>query len=100
MRHFSGHIVLKGMLTIFRAPLLVPRLSPVLIHTDSLASVQILRSGYSRMIQLDRLSRVFWQLVSRRSLTLHLSFLPGNYNVRADQLSRGVAISTEWSSSD
>ena len=38
--------------------------------------------------------------MSHRSLLLHLSFLPGNYNVRADQLSRGVTISTEWSISD
>ena len=59
-----------------------------------------LRCGYSRAIHLDRLARVTWQLVSRRALTLHLSFLPGNCNVRADQLSRGVTISTEWSISD
>ena len=36
----------------------------------------------------------------RRSIALHVNFLPGNYNVRAVQLSRGLAISTEWSISD
>ena len=29
-----------------------------------------------------------------------MSFIPGNYNVRADQLSKGSTISTEWSFSE
>ena len=107
--HYSGrfdssllqeHIILKELITIFWALLLVPDHSSVMVHTDSLSSIHILRGGYSRTALLDRLSRVILQLVTRRSITLRLSFLPGNYNVRADQLSRGIAISTEWSLSD
>ena len=79
---------------------MVPRRSTVMIHTDSLTSLQVLRRGYSRTISLDRLSRVIWRLMFRRSIALHVNFLPGNYNVRADRLSSGTTISTEWSISD
>ena len=66
----------------------------------------ILRCGYSRAIHLDRLARVIWQLVSRRTLTLRYAAdtraqctspssqaltMYGRIN------SSGVAISSEWS---
>ena len=107
--HYSGvfeasllqaDIALKELLTIFWALLLAPPHSNVLVHTDSLVSLQVLRRGASRNPLLDQLSRVVWRHVFSRSINLHLSFLPGNYNVRADQLSRGQTISTEWSIND
>ena len=65
-----------------------------------------LRCGYSRAIHLDRLARVIWQLVSRRTLTLRYAAdtraqctSPSSQALtvygRID--SSGVAISSEWS---
>ena len=61
----------------FWALLLVPGIkhTPVLIRTDSLASLLILRSGCSRTVHLDRLSRVTWQLVSRRARFLAFLYI-------------------------
>ena len=96
LRQFD--IAVKELLTIFWALLLVQETeTSVLVHTDSLVSLQVLRKGYSKNPILDQLAMVVWRHVLSRSINLHLSFLPGNYNVRADQLSRGLPISTEWS---
>ena len=71
-----------------------------MVHTDTLVSLQVLRRGYSHYPLLDWLSRMIWRRIFGKCISLLLSFLPDNYNVRADQLSRGLAISTEWSISD
>ena len=68
----------------------------VRVHTDSLVSVQVLKKGFSKSPLLDQLASIIWRIVLSRSLDLHLSYIRGNYNVRADQLSRGTVISTEW----
>ena len=96
----QADIALKELLTIFWALLLVPSRCSVMVHTDSLVSLQVLRRGYSRNPLLDQLSRVIWRWMFSRSISLRLSLLPGNYNVRVDQLSRGLVISTEWSISN
>ena len=66
----------------------------------------ILRCGYSRAIHLDRLARVIWQLVSRRTLTLRYaadtraqctSPSSQTLTVYGRIISSGVAISSEWS---
>ena len=64
--HYSGrfgtslpqaHIVLQEMITIWILPL-IPNLTAVMVHTDTLASLRVLRRGFSRTVLLDRLSRV------------------------------------------
>ena len=66
----------------------------------------ILRCGYSCAIHLDRLARVIWQLVSRRTLTLRYaadtraqctSPSSQTLTVYGRINSSGVAISSEWS---
>ena len=89
----QADIALVELLTILGL-LLVPLHSNVLVLTGSLESLQVLRRGYSHTPLLDQLSRVVWRHVFSRSISLRLSFLPGNYNVRVDQLSGGLTIST------
>ena len=62
----------------FWALLLVPHHSNVLVHTDPLESLQNLRRGASLVPLLDQLSQVTWRHVFSRSISLRLSFLPGN----------------------
>ena len=66
LTHYSGrfgtslpqaHIVLQEMITIWILPL-IPNLTAVMVHTDTLASLRVLRRGFSRTVLLDRLSRV------------------------------------------
>ena len=78
-------IALKELLIIFWALLLLEqREISVLIHTDSLVSVHVLKKGHSKSVLLDQLASVIWHLVLNRSIDLHLSYIPGNSNVRAD----------------
>ena len=84
----------------FWALLLVPQHSNVMVHSDSLVSIQVLRRGSFLVPLLDQLSRVVWRHVFSGSISLRLSFLPDNYNVRVDQLSGGLTISTAWSIND
>ena len=79
----QADIALKELLKIFWALLLVPDHYNVLIHTDSLVSLQVLSWGYSRNPLLDQLSLVIWRRMLQIFIALNLSFLPGNYNVRA-----------------
>ena len=91
---------MKELLTTFWALLLVTDNCNVLVHTDSLVSLQVFRRGYSKTPLLDQLSLLILRRMIQMSIHLHLSFLPGNYNVWVDQLSRGLPISTEWPTSD
>ena len=92
----QADIALVELLTILGL-LLVPLHSNVLVLTDSLESLQVLRRGASLVPLLDQLSRVVWRHVFSGSISPRLSFIPDNFNVRAEQFSRGLAISTEWS---
>ena len=83
------------LLTILGLPL-VPLHSNVLVLTDSLESLRVLRRGTYNPL-LDQLSRVVRRHVFSGSVSPRLPFIPDNFNVRAEQLSRGLTISTEWS---
>lgn len=91
----QADIALVGLLTILGL-LLVPLHSNVLVLTDSLESLRVLRRGTYNPL-LDRLSRVVQRHVLSGSLSPRLSFTPDNFNVRAEQLARGLTISTGWS---
>ena len=91
----QADIALVELLTILGLPL-VPLHSNVLVLTDSFESLRVLRRGLYNPL-LDQLSRVVRRHVFSGSISPRLSFIPDNFNVRAEQFSRGLTISTEWS---
>ena len=91
----QADIALVELLTILGLPL-VPLHSNVLVLTDSFESLRVLRRGTYNPL-LDQLSRVVRRHVFSGSISPRLSFIPDNFNVRAEQFSRGLTISTEWS---
>ena len=71
----------------------------VLVMSDNTTVVSyIKRQGGTHSLSLYRLTRELFQWASLHQVTLHVKYIPGRLNARADLLSRkGQIIKAEWS---
>ena len=95
----ARHINLLEFLAVYLAlkAVRLPPHSTVLVRTDNSTVVNCLRRGGSpRSVPLNQMTLAVVRLVEKRGWFLDQSHVSGNYNVRADLLSRGVPIATEW----
>ena len=84
------------MITIFWALLVLDTsVTELIVHTDSLIAVHVFKIGYTSNSILNLLNFCIQKLILRRCLLVSLSHIRGLYNVRADQLSRGVVVPAE-----
>ena len=79
--------------------LLMIRKKGVTIHIkcDNEVAVSLVRKGKSTNPHLSALADLIWRRATLLNWTLSISHIKGSFNVIADQLSRKVALSTEWS---
>ena len=95
----ARHINLLEFLAVYLAlkAVRLPPHSMVLVRSDNSTVVNCLRRGGSpRSVPLNQMTLAVVRLVEKRGWFLDQSHVSGNYNVRADLLSRGVPIATEW----
>ena len=86
------------MLTIWYALLKINQRGAVIqIMCDNISAIAAVRRGTSLTPHLAALAELIWRRVTLNHWTLFISHIQGSFNILADQLSRGVEISTEWS---
>ena len=67
------------------------------ILCDNTAAIAALRRGSSPHFRLASLAELIWRRARAFKWTLTVSHIEGRYNILADQLSRNVTLSSEWS---
>ena len=85
------------LLTIWFALLMVTERNHVIqVLSDNSAAVAAIRRGTSTIFHLSMIAELIWRRAALMNWTLSVSHIQGRFNVLADQLSRNVALSTEW----
>ena len=92
------NINILEMLTIWYSLLMIKekRVS-IQIICDNSSAIAAIRRGASLIPHLSALTELIWKRAASFQWTLSISHIQGSFNVLADQLSRGVELSTEWS---
>ena len=67
------------------------------ILCDNSTAISAVRKGASLTPHLSTLSELIWRRAASFQWTISIAHIQGCFNVLADQLSRGVELSTEWS---
>ena len=67
------------------------------VLTDNSSAIGAIRTSSSLSHHLSSLSQMIWKRAASLKWTLTISHIQGCFNVIADQLSRQVELSTEWS---
>ena len=94
----SYHINVKELLTIWFSLLTISKKGAVIqLLCDNTSAIASVRRGSSLNPHLAALTELIWRRAVSLEWTISISFIRGSFNVIADQLSRGTAISTEWS---
>ena len=89
------------LLTIWFALLMVKRKNQVIqVLCDNSTAVAAIRRSASTVYQLSMIAELIWRRATSMGWTLTASHIQGKFNIIADQLSRKVALSTEWSLPD
>ena len=92
------NINILEMLTIWYSLLMIrKRRVAIQIMCDNSSAIAAIRRGASLIPHLSALSELIWRRAASFQWTLTVSHIQGSFNVLADQLSRGVELSTEWS---
>ena len=100
--NLNWHINLKEMyaiLQLFVAHAALWRNSTVLLHTDSMVCMYVIRKGASRSAELNNLFRELWNVLFRFNITVVVEHIASKDNTRADFLSRLVP-HHEWHLTD
>ena len=85
------------LLTIWFALLMVESEGQVVqILCDNSAAIAAIRRGSSPVFHLSMIAELIWRRAAAMNWTLSAYHIQGRFNVLADQLSRNVALSTEW----
>ena len=85
-------------LTVWYALLVVKKKGLVIhIKCDNEVAVSVIRKGKSRVFHLQAIANLIWRRAALMRWTISISHIKGEFNVIADQLSRNVPLSTEWS---
>ena len=85
------------LLTIWFALLTVESKGQVIqILCDNSAAIAAIRRGSSPVFHLSMIAELIWRRAAAMNWTLFAYHIQGRFNVLADQLSRNVALSTEW----
>ena len=86
------------LLTIWFALLMVEERNAVIqVLCDNSTAVAAVRRCTSPIYHLAMISELIWKRATAWGWTLSISHIQGKFNVLADQLSRNVTLSTEWS---
>ena len=89
------------LLTIWFALLMVTQKNQVIqVLCDNSTAVAAIRRGTTTVHQLSMVTELIWRRTTMMGWTLTASHIQGKFNIIADQLSRKVALSTEWSLPD
>ena len=97
-RSMSYSINILEMLTIWYALLMIHKKQAVIqVLCDNTTAVAVVRKGTSSIPHLSTLAELIWRRAEVFQWTLSIAHIQGSFNVIADQLSRNIALSTEWS---
>ena len=96
MKKFDSNF--KELSTILIALLTVERKRiTVQVNTDNTTAIAAINKTLGVNWHLAGIAQVIWRLASKMNWTLIVTHIAGQFNIIADQLSRGKTISTEWS---
>ena len=86
------------MLTVWYSLLMVEKKGLVIqVRCDNSSAIAAVRRSASLVHHLSALAELIWRRAVKYQWMLYISHIQGSFNVIADQLSRKVEISTEWS---
>ena len=94
----SYSINVLELLTVWYSLLMIEKKGVVIqIRCDNSAAIAAVRRSASLVHHLSALAELIWRRAVSYQWILYISHIQGSFNVIADQLSRRVEISTEWS---
>ena len=96
MRNYSINTL--ELVTIWLALMKVTKENQIIhILCDNSTAVSAVRRSTTTVYHLAMISELIWRRATSMGWTLTVSHIQGKYNIVADQLSRNIALSTEWS---
>ena len=97
-RSMTYNINILELLTVWLSLLMVSKKNAVIqILCDNSTAIAAIRRASSLVPHLATLTELIWRRAASLQWTLSIAHIQGSYNVIADQLSRGVELTTEWS---
>ncbi|CAL4242526.1 unnamed protein product [Meganyctiphanes norvegica] len=97
-RSMSYSINILEMLTIWYALLMIHKKQAVIqVLCDNTTAVAVVKKGTSSIPHLSTLAELIWRRAELFQWTLSIAHIQGSFNVIVNQLSRNIALSTEWS---
>ena len=86
------------LLTVWFSLLMISKRNVVIqILCDNSTSIAAVRRASSLVPHIATLTELIWRRAASLQWTLSIAHIQGSFNVIADQLSRGVELTTEWS---
>ena len=94
----SYSINVLELMTVWYSLLMIEERGIVIqIGCDNSSAIANVRRSASLVHHLSGLAELIWRRIVKYQWILYISHIKGAYNVIADQLSRRIEISTEWS---